>query len=74
MKTKYKYIEFVKENEASIFWLCNNIKDKSNLCIIEYYGVWRQWIMCDVTQGTVFNSTCLLDIANFLKQLNDGGK
>jgi len=78
MKTKYKYIYFVdcsflfKKRKTKI-WLCKNNHSDSILGEIRWYSRWRQYCIFFESEA-VFNSTCLLDITDFLKQLNSEHK
>lgn len=74
-KTKYKFIEFVKaEDECPevILWHCRNRKHWDALGDIVWYPTWR----CHVFQPTCseFSASCFLDIADFLKQLDEERK
>ena len=71
MKTKYKFIHFVEFKDG--LWLCKNNKSNDELGYLEFYSRWKQWTF-RATAMAVFNSTCLDDISDFLKQLNAGGK
>ena len=37
---------------------------------VQWYGAWRQYTF-DPTPGTTFNRDCLIDLANFLRRVND---
>lgn len=68
MKTKYKYIEFLKTPKE---WLCVNRRGGYSLGAIALtidFGR-RQWNFAPQTD-TVFSSDCLADIAQFLNDLN----
>lgn len=69
MKTRYKYIEF-QQDEKTKEWNCNNIKGGDWLGMVWYYKEWKQWVFCDINDDAIFSTDCLLDIADFLKQLN----
>lgn len=72
MKTRYRFIHFKEEGPAlkPVVWLCLNNRDGSILGAIEYYRPWKQHVI-DFREDCVFNSQCLVDIADFLVQLND---
>jgi hypothetical protein len=78
MKTKYRYIHFIDcslvfKKKKTQTWLCKNNSSNNILGEIKWYSNWRQY--CIFFEPTaVFNSTCLLDIADFLNQLNLGYK
>jgi len=71
MKTEYKYISFKltdgKDNKKGA--LCLNKKTGTVLGYIEYYKLWKQYAI-EFLEDCVFNNSCLLDIADFLGQLN----
>jgi hypothetical protein len=80
MKTEYKYLRFIDSTpkQKTKVWECTN-KDKENPLILGsvfWYGGWRQYCFePSIYEGALFfNSTCLLDIADFLKQANNGHK
>jgi len=70
MKTKYKYIEFVKDVQLKGHdrWTCRNKRNKSALAAIFYYPRWREYTAV-FNPNAVFNDSCLQDIADFLGQL-----
>jgi hypothetical protein len=76
MKTKYKYIHFedvTPQNKKTQVWLCRNNRSYYLLATIKWYSRWRQY--CSFGEpNTIFNSSCHLDIADFLKQLNSEHK
>ena len=71
MKTEYKYISFKltdgKDNKKGA--LCLNKKTGTVLGYVEYYKPWKQYVI-EFLEDCVFNTSCLLDIADFLGQLN----
>lgn len=76
-KTKYKYIFFeqssldVESKESTVpAWTCRNIKSNEILGYAYYYHVWKQWVFTQADSSIVFSESCLLDIVNFLQQLN----
>lgn len=79
MKTKYKYINFILEGRRkgrkTETWKCCNNEPGDCLGYVEWYRPWRQYCFTPGFDDVfVFNSTCLTDIANFLKQVNEGHK
>jgi|GEM_PF-2481735 len=70
MKTRYRFIHFVKV--GSDCWHCLNNKTKAPLLEIEYYKPWKQFVSshCSPPLTTVFSADCHRDIAHFLDQLN----
>ncbi len=77
MKTKYKYIHFVKmdgtfpdKNERWIYNIINN-SSKTTLGSIFYYYKWKQYVFEQESEGIVFNKSCLLDIIDFINQLSE---
>lgn len=71
MKTKYKYIHFDETIKGR--WYCYRNKSGEDLGNAEYYKPWRQWVM-EFKEDYVFNAQCLIDIADFLSQLNKESK
>lgn len=70
-KTKYKHIFFEsKKIGRSILWICRNNKTKAHLGFVTYYNPWRRWIFEGI-QGCVFDTSCLADIIDFMKQLRE---
>ena len=73
MKTRYKFINFTQVapgQKTAILWICHNNRDNHVLGAIEFYKPWKQHVI-DFRENAVFNNQCLLDIADFLKQLNN---
>ena len=75
MKTEYKYIYFevVEEKPKTKVWGCYNKRTKNILAFVKWYPVWRQYCFFS-EQQTVFNTSCLKDVAEFLDQLNEAQK
>jgi len=70
MKTEYKYIEFKKGLDPKT-WDCLNRRSKNILCGIAFHPTWKQWVMeTDHCVDSIFNNSCLLDIVDFINQLN----
>jgi hypothetical protein len=71
MKTKYKYIHFVKKDIDSDCWICrSNFASKSKLGEVVWYEKWKEYNFNPVDY-TGFSIDCLLGIADFLRQLNE---
>ena len=70
--SKKKYIEFKlleKKPKTSIYSVVN-LKSKTSLGTIEWYGAWRQYCFFPIPH-TVFNKDCLDDIKEFIQNLMD---
>lgn len=76
MKTKYKYIQFVKlrdlpkTTEWALLARKKDVTVDEVLGSVKWYGPWRQYSFFPIPI-TVFNRTCLEDIAHFIGQLNE---
>ncbi len=70
VKTEYKFISFKMTDKKlrTTTWLCTNNRAGSELRIIKWYGVWRQYCYFPTVQA-VYSKGCLEDIADFIKQL-----
>jgi len=72
IQTKYPYIHFEKSKNhphlKTEIWYCLNNKSNSILGTIKWYGTWKQY--CFLPDLAIFNKGCLLDIIDFLNQLN----
>lgn len=70
MTTKYKYIHFIKieDKPKTSVWQCLNNKSKAELGVVKWYPSWRQYCFFTTYQA-VFNNSCLLDISDFISQL-----
>ena len=74
MKTKYKYIKFIKfqtkEHVKHDIYIClTNGKPESMLGKVEYYYPWKQYVF-EPNEFAVFSSDCLDDISHFISQLS----
>lgn len=66
MRTRYRYINFVK---LGADWHCHtNAEPATMLGFCEFYARWRQWQFVP-RPDTAFTSDCCRDIADFLDQL-----
>ena len=70
MKTKYKFIHFVKieDKPKTSVWDCKNSKYGSRLGVVGYEPGWRQYCFYSVGD-VVFSVGCLDDIKHFIGQL-----
>ena len=70
MKTKYKFIHFVKiaDKPKTSVWSCRNNKSNAELGEIKWYSEWRQYCYLP-TIPAVYNVSCFEDINDFIKQL-----
>lgn len=74
MKRKYKFIHFVEyKKEGIAYTMHNNNESGEAMGAVSYYPQWRQFII-EFTENCVFNNQCLIDIADFLSQLNKKGR
>lgn len=69
MKTKYRHIYF-EESGLTEGYVIRNNKTKNYLGNVIYYILWKKYIV-EFSAKAVFDESCLLDIADFLKQLGD---
>lgn len=70
LKTKYQYLQFIKkENHLLGKWVVINHKYKQTLGEVEYNYRWKTWEFYP-EEGTGYDVTCLIDMIDFLKQLN----
>lgn len=76
MKTKYKYIQFDCESTTgkTDIWSISNNKNEY-LGEVKWYAPWRQYCYYPEydysVECTVLAGNCLIDIADFIKQLMD---
>lgn len=73
-KTKYQFIRFEElsylQNGKIKYYNCLNNKSNNSLGLIEWEQKWRQYIFSSSGSDIIFSVGCLLDIVDFLKQLN----
>lgn len=71
MKTKYKFIEFHQSTLITdrVIWDVYNHKYKQLLGFLEYNKKWKEWEFMP-SEGTGWTIQCLIDVADFIKQLN----
>lgn len=71
METEYKFIHFElakQQNPNSWIYNCYSNEDEY-LGQVKYYARWRQYAYYP-TVGTVYEKTCLTDIAEFCRALS----
>ena len=70
-ETQYLVFKLVVEKpKTNVYLVCNKSTD-NDLGEIEWYYFWRQYVFAPtVAFSTVFNHTCLAEIAEFLNTLN----
>jgi len=75
MKTEYKYIyfELIENKPKTTAWECRNNKSDDRLGVIQWYPAWRQYCFFPAPV-TIFNAGCLVDVQDFLKQMNEAHK
>ncbi len=70
LKTKYKYIHFVKiKNKETPYFIFSN-RSFFYLGAVQYYRPWKCYVV-EFESDRVFNNDCLRDIADFLDQMNE---
>jgi hypothetical protein len=72
MKTRYKYINFVKiaDKPKTSVWSCRANRSGLELGEIKWYGPWRQYCYFP-TCAAVYSVGCFEDINHFIGQLKD---
>ena len=73
LKAEYKFIEFKETNlkqAARPVLHCLNRKSGDCLGMVFWYPAWRQWCFTQAAETIVFSRDCLLDVTDFLRQLN----
>ena len=70
MKTKYKFIHFVKiaDKPKTSVWRCHNNRSNKELGRIAWHPAWRQYVYEPACQA-VYSVGCFEDINDFIKQL-----
>ncbi len=69
MKTRYKYIHFVRYTPPGFEWVCRANRGERDLCLIGWNLRWREYEMVPYT-GSAYTVECLADIRDFLAALN----
>lgn len=67
LKTKYKYIHF-QEWLTGKGWYVKTNKNNTILASIYFYMEWNCFVF-EGKEGCVFDTSCLTDIIDFMKQL-----
>lgn len=69
-KTKYQFIHFVviKQNPKTEVYACKSNSSSDVLGVVKWYSAWRQYCFFSAS-NIVFNSSCLDDIAHFMRQM-----
>jgi len=72
MKTEFDYIKFsqlvVKNKMKTTTWDCSNKRTGALLGFVKWFSAWRRYTFHAVGE-TVFDASCLADIAGFLNSL-----
>ena len=72
MKTRYKYIHFLRLDEYE--WDVVNNRSDETLGFISWDSKWACPVFCSKGLDFIFNATCLDDISHFMKQLGESEK
>ena len=72
MKTEYKWIRFknIPVKTKTQYWECYNKEEETYLGYIKWYGGFHSYCWFQ-EPDMVMAKSCLLDIADFIKQLMD---
>jgi len=73
MKTRYKYIHFEEgPGPKAVYpsYYCWNNRNDHILGKVFFYRTWDKYVF-EGGDGCVFSASCLEDIIDFLKQLNE---
>ncbi|MGA2091778.1 MAG: hypothetical protein ABSH16_00015 [Sedimentisphaerales bacterium] len=75
MKTEYKYMTMRLINDSGKTTVWDIINRRSGIVLggIGWYSPWREYVFF-TTPNIAFNTTCLSDIQDFIKQLMDERK
>lgn len=75
MKTKFKFIHFVKtEDKAKTsVWSCLNNRSNAELGVIKWYPAWRQYCYFPTVRA-VYSVGCFNDINEFIGGLENERK
>ena len=75
MKTNYDHIHFEYRargsDENRKTWCCMNNKNNWELGCVFFYKDWNTFIFTPSNQTSVYSSSCLRDIAEFIDELNN---
>lgn len=74
LKTEYRHLRFCSINtellDGKILWNCRNTRTNDLLGGVDYYEEWGKYVFWSANNKSVFDSSCLRDIADFMDQLN----
>ena len=70
---KYKYITIKQVGEEMfegkpVYRIFNN-KSKKQIGILSYYKLWKEYVFSS-KEGCVFNNSCLIDVIDFINNIN----
>jgi hypothetical protein len=71
MQTEYKHIHFVEgagSQKHRPSYNCRNNRSKTLLGNVFYYQAWKRYVF-EGSPGCIFDTSCLADIIEFMKQL-----
>lgn len=73
-ESKYLYFELADKQNPST-WIVNVFADDGDILLgqVRYYAHWRQYAFYP-NEGTVYEKTCLYDITEFVKIINEQQK
>ena len=63
-------MKFININKATNgdYYIVENKKDEDGLGTIFFYKQWKKWVF-EPMEGTVYDSICMFEIAEFMKSL-----
>jgi len=70
MKTRFRYIHFVREDGL---WTCRNNRTDGDLGYVTWDREWKQYVFWP-EGGIAFSHDCLTNISTFLKERNVDGR
>lgn len=75
MQTQYKYIHFENMNVKGKLpqYICLNNTSGAILAVVKWYSPWRQYCFFPLAE-TIFNTGCLDDVKDFIRQLMEERK
>jgi len=70
-ESKYIYFQMANKNNPAS-WIVDVIADDGDVKLgqIRFYAHWRQYAFYP-KDGTIYEKTCLTEITNFIKMMND---
>ena len=63
---QYKFITIERINTGEISYVIRNIRTRTLIGGISFYGPWRQWVL-DTTDDVIWSADCLEDVIDFIK-------